>query len=56
MPFIAFTNNEASSLRIYDKSDTVSIISEQPSYVELVYNAIKRRYENKNLGYPSSLL
>ena len=33
MSLIAFANNEASSLHIYEKTDTVSIISEQPSYV-----------------------
>ena len=32
MSFIAFANSEASALRIYEKNDTVSIISEQPSY------------------------
>ena len=32
MSFIAFAHNEISALRIYDKNDTVSIISEQPSY------------------------
>ena len=31
MSFIAFANNEASALRIYEKTDNVSIISEQPS-------------------------
>ena len=34
MSFIAFANNEASALRIYEKTDTVSIISEQPSYLQ----------------------
>ena len=33
MSFIAFANKEASALRIYEKPDTVSIISEQPSYM-----------------------
>ena len=35
MLFIAFANNEfeANVLRIYEKADTVSIISEQPSYM-----------------------
>ena len=33
MSFIAFASNEASALRIYEKTDTVSIISEQPSYI-----------------------
>ena len=33
MSFIAFANNEESALRIYEKTDTVSIISDQPSYV-----------------------
>ena len=33
MSFIAFANNEASALRIYEKTNTVSIISEQPSYM-----------------------
>ena len=32
MSFIAFAYNEANALRIYEKTDTVSIISEQPSY------------------------
>ena len=36
MSFIAFTNNEANALHIYQKTDTVSIISEQPSY--MVFN------------------
>ena len=32
MVFIAFFNYEASRLRIYVETSTVSIISEQPSY------------------------
>ena len=32
MSFIALANNEPSPLPIYEKTDTVSIISEQPSY------------------------
>ena len=34
MSFIAIVNYEASELRFYHETGTVSIISEQPSYIE----------------------
>ena len=37
MSFIAFVNNEASALRFYQETSTVSIISEQPSYFPKTY-------------------
>ena len=36
MSHIAFVNYEASTLRIYVETSTVSIISEQPSYTLIV--------------------
>ena len=38
MSHIALVNYKASTLRIYVETSTVSIISEQPSYVNMIYN------------------
>ena len=42
MSHIAFVNYEASTLRIYEETSNVSIISEQPSYLYGEYANIRK--------------
>ena len=57
MSVIALLNYEESVLRIYQKSNTVSIISEQPSYMQCKHH-IQQESNNKHhilsIGLPNT--